>query len=769
MKKAIYNKFEVCLVESVSEMLSLKQYINPNVLIGVDTETDGLNPETCSIAGVCISLGKSYSFTDYKGYYLPVRHEGYPHNLPIKDVIEFLQSLVDTYGTAWWNRNFDINMLENDGFVLNLHNKTLDVQCLAHLIQSESMPALKTYTERYLNFKTIHFSDNNAEDNNFKKTDPSVSFVYAAADPLITALLYRRIWSQFPYTHKIFPLDNNFAEALRRLQPKVHLYIYQENVEKQLRENAKELEAVRAKIFSLVGYQFNLSSNVDKIDALSRVVVLTKKTKSGKFKVDKEVLATIDHPLAKLLLEYSHLYKVRTSYLEKFSKFPQPFSVNYQHCNAPTGRLTSGTSKGSPKCYAPINIQNIPKKVYARYLHRDKNSSIGYVLDDEPAQPVNGQVETPQGVKDLSQIVPGDEIKTSHGFKRVLFIKAVETSLLHFPHLNLSIYPESYIQYDGSWVLASTLEGSSLINSTGYLLSLEDNDVYSLLLSGVNIQFKTLLSQNTKAGLRDLFHAADGYLWICCDYSSEEVCILANMAREPSLLTPLSQGADIHKYVATQMFGHYDPAHRTISKTITFCANYGGGASTIAARLKIPKEQAQQYLDKYNKTLSKVTAWKEYQAKQGRRKGLVSSYFGRPRVVSQYYTSSDTSLYAFADRTCINSPIQATGADVMRIIMIRLNNMYDKESNNYDPSFAENTYFLISQHDELMLGVKPSYLQEAVTKLQRLMEVKLPNWQAQLRTSASVGVDWGHQIEIEGFNSDGSLVLGEKEDISMLN
>ena len=138
--------------------------------------------------GVCISCGKNYSTNDYIGYYLPIRHT-VGNNLPIKDVIDLTQHCINNYKTVFWNRNFDAFMLENEGVEIPFVGGMHDGQVMAHLATNESFPALKTFAKNYLKWNMIEFSENNSKDNNFGNTDPAVSFIYAAGDPLATGII----------------------------------------------------------------------------------------------------------------------------------------------------------------------------------------------------------------------------------------------------------------------------------------------------------------------------------------------------------------------------------------------------------------------------------------------------------------------------------------------------------------------------------------------------------------------------------------------------
>ena len=162
---------------------------------------------------------------------------------------------------------------------------------------------LKKYASDYLKYNVIDFSDNKTNQGNFASTDPRVTYVYACQDAIVTALLQRKLWSEYPYIRKIYPLDNKVGEVLRRICRDTDLYLNKDKVQSMLNKLDLQISEVKRKVFAITGYQFQLNSNRDKADALLRHVTLTEKTKGGAWAVNDDALARIDHPLARLFQE----------------------------------------------------------------------------------------------------------------------------------------------------------------------------------------------------------------------------------------------------------------------------------------------------------------------------------------------------------------------------------------------------------------------------------------------------------------------------------
>lgn len=373
-----FNGYRIGLVQTLGDLEVVRGQLSSKTLCGIDTETTGLSYISDRVVGVCISCGSSYSKKDYAGFYFPIRHYGYSANLPVEDVISFTQYVVDNFRTAWWNRSFDFSMLELDGFRCPFVGGTHDIQFMAHEMFNEEYPKLKDFSKKLLKFQTILFEDNAAEANNFATTDPEVTFVYAGADALQTALLGIRIWEDYPQVRKIYALDNECGEAVRRMT-KTPIRFDFDFLDSEVRRSTQRMLEIEQDIYRMVGYPFNVKSGRECADALSRFVTLTVKTKSGEYKVDKDILRSIDHPLAKLLLEHSAVSTYLSSFVKKMASWRKsgPIRLNYNLVVALTGRMSSSASKGNDY-YSPLNAQNIPKIEEKQYLH--PHPHIGYCL-----------------------------------------------------------------------------------------------------------------------------------------------------------------------------------------------------------------------------------------------------------------------------------------------------------------------------------------------------------------------------------------------------
>lgn len=162
-----------------------------------------------------------------------------------------------------------------------------------------------------------------------------------------------------------------------------------------------------------------------------------------------------------------------------------------------------------------------------------------------------------------------------------------------------------------------------------------------------------------KGGLRDAFVCpSDEYVWVSCDYSGEEMCLVANFSHEENLIEPIQRGEDIHSYVAEKVFGVKDAESRTKTKQLNFSVLYGAGEYSVAKQLGVSLDESRALLNRYFSIMGKLAEWRDRMVQRARQKGYVCTLFGRPRMLYADYQSSDRFVREAADRFACNSPIQ---------------------------------------------------------------------------------------------------------------
>jgi len=239
----------------------------------------------------------------------------------------------------------------------------------------------------------------------------------------------------------------------------------------------------------------------------------------------------------------------------------------------------------------------------------------------------------------------------------------------------------------------------------------------------------------TKEGreIRKGFIAEDGKLLLSADYSQIELRVFAHYSDDPVLLDAFQRGEDIHARTAAEVFEvdsrMVSPEMRRMAKTINFGIIYGMGPIKLAKELSINKKMAQLYLDNYYKRYRGVKNFKEKILSQAKNDGYVSTLLKRRRYLPNI-ANENGNLRGEAERAAINTPIQGTAADLIKLAMIRIADKLKGEKLE--------TKMLLQVHDELVFEVPHKELAVARTLIKNEMEDVYP-----LKTPLKVEINWG--------------------------
>jgi DNA polymerase-1 len=213
--------------------------------------------------------------------------------------------------------------------------------------------------------------------------------------------------------------------------------------------------------------------------------------------------------------------------------------------------------------------------------------------------------------------------------------------------------------------------------------------------------------------IREAFVAETGHVLVSLDYSQIELRLLAHMADLPELKEAFRQGQDIHAITASEMFGvpldQMTPDLRRRAKAINFGIIYGISGFGLARNLRIPKDQAQAFIDRYFARFSGIRAYMDRVVGGARQAGHVTTLFGR--VIHTPEIAAKGPGGAFARRAAINAPIQGTAADIIRRAMIRM-----------EAAIAGlPARMLLQVHDELLFEVGEGAEGELIERARRVM------------------------------------------------
>lgn len=170
---------------------------------------------------------------------------------------------------------------------------------------------------------------------------------------------------------------------------------------------------------------------------------------------------------------------------------------------------------------------------------------------------------------------------------------------------------------------------------------------------------------------------------------------------------------------------------------MNFNLMYLGTAYTIMQKLNCTLEEAEIYKAQYEKNHRVLYAWKRTVISEARRKGYVTTYYGRPRRLRDYLSSTDYRRVMFGKRSAVNSMVQGTGADVLKLALSRVNARMQKELSN------GSVIFYPTVHDELNFCVREECIQDLVPKIMDAMRVQESDWVVPLDVAVEIGRSWG--------------------------
>lgn len=221
--------------------------------------------------------------------------------------------------------------------------------------------------------------------------------------------------------------------------------------------------------------------------------------------------------------------------------------------------------------------------------------------------------------------------------------------------------------------------------------------------------------------VRKAFVAAPGYKLAALDYSQIELRIAAIMSDDRSLIDIFKRGEDVHRGVALRVFGvnaeEVTAEMRRQAKVINFGILYGMGVNALRQNLgaDTPREEAQQFLNAYFHTFSRLAEYLEETKVFARQHGYTETMFGRRRYFPGINSGAGF-IRASAERMAINAPIQGTEGDILRIAMIAVDNYLKKNKLDKD------VRMLLQVHDELVFEIKENLLDKVLPELKNIME-----------------------------------------------
>ena len=236
--------------------------------------------------------------------------------------------------------------------------------------------------------------------------------------------------------------------------------------------------------------------------------------------------------------------------------------------------------------------------------------------------------------------------------------------------------------------------------------------------------------------LRKVFKPAEGKIFVDADYSQIELRVLAHISEDENMVNAFNNGEDIHKQAASKVFGvpidEVTKELRSRAKAVNFGIVYGisdfGLAEQIGVSRKEAKKDIEQYLEKY----SGIKTFMDNIVEEAKEKGYVETIYHRRRYVPEL-KSKNYMVRKFGERVAMNTPIQGTAADIMKVAMINVFNELKKR--------GLKSRIILQIHDELLIETEKSELDEVknllVNCMENVIKLKVP-----LKAEVSLGNNW---------------------------
>ena len=234
--------------------------------------------------------------------------------------------------------------------------------------------------------------------------------------------------------------------------------------------------------------------------------------------------------------------------------------------------------------------------------------------------------------------------------------------------------------------------------------------------------------------IRKLFVPREGCVLVDADYSQIELRVLAHMSDDVHLIEAYQKAEDIHAITASEVFHvpltEVTPLLRRNAKAVNFGIVYGISAFGLSEDLSISRKEALEYINRYFETYPEVKKFLDHLVAQGKEMGYVETMFGRRRPIPEL-KSANFMQRSFGERVAMNSPIQGTAADIIKIAMIRVDQRLRRE--------GLRSRLVLQVHDELLIEA----WEEEVSRVCEILEEEMKQ-AAELKVALEIDLKTGN-------------------------
>lgn len=322
--------------------------------------------------------------------------------------------------------------------------------------------------------------------------------------------------------------------------------------------------------------------------------------------------------------------------------------------------------------------------------------------------------------------------KTKTGYSTAADV--LEKLAVEYPIVKDILYYRQLTKLKSTYVdgLGECLQGDGRVHSTFQQMVTATGRISSTDPNLQNIPIRMELGKM----IRKVFHPKEGYVFVDADYSQIELRVLAHLSQDPNLLKAYREGQDIHRSTASLVFHtpfqEVTDLQRRNAKAVNFGIVYGISAFGLSQDLNISRKEAQEYIDNYFKAYPVLHEYIDKLVEDAKKCGYALTYFGRRRPVPEL-SSSNFMQRQFGERIAMNSPIQGTAADIIKIAMVRVHDRLKAE--------GLESKLILQVHDELLIEAKESELDQ-VKKIMEEEMVHAADLSVELDIDMHEGKNW---------------------------
>ena len=230
---------------------------------------------------------------------------------------------------------------------------------------------------------------------------------------------------------------------------------------------------------------------------------------------------------------------------------------------------------------------------------------------------------------------------------------------------------------------------------------------------------------------------SDDYILLAADYSQIELRLIAELSGDEAMLEAFQKGQDIHQATAARVYDktleEVTPDERRNAKTVNFSIIYGAGATNLSQQLGIPRKEASGLIKKYFARYQGLKTYMDKVVEQAKQDGFVTTLMGRRRHLRDI-NSKNGMIRSHAERNAVNTPIQGTAADMIKMAMIKVQKALT------DGNFK--TKMILQVHDELVFDMHKSEMETVMPLIEKNMKEAMPGLKVPILVGMDTGANW---------------------------